>query len=75
MSEKQASASEYALETKDVLEVAAPELPYRPPQPKGSHRIGLIGCGGISGAHLEAYKAAGFEVVATPDDELFAVGV
>ena len=67
---KQASASEYALETQALPEVAAPELPYRPPKPKGSYRIGLIGCGGISRAHLEAYKAAGFEVVALADRTL-----
>ena len=40
---KQASASEYALETQAVPEVAALELLYRPPKPKGSHRVGLIG--------------------------------
>jgi predicted dehydrogenase len=67
---KQASTSEYALETKSLLEVSAPALPYRPPQPKTLHRIGLIGCGGISGTHLEAYRAAGFEVVALADRTL-----
>ena len=66
----QASQSEYALETKAVLEVAAPVLPYRAPVPKRPHRIGLIGCGGISGAHLEAYRDAGFDVVALADRTL-----
>ena len=67
---KEASKSEYALETKTVAQIAAPELPYRPPAPKHPHRIGLIGCGGISGAHLEAYRDGGFEVVALADKTL-----
>ena len=46
----------------------APELDYLPRNPK-SYRpaIGLIGCGGISGSHLAAYRAAGYEVVALCD--------
>lgn len=43
----------------------APDLPYRPPQPKRYlPRIGLIGCGGITPSHLDAYRSAGWEVVA-----------
>jgi predicted dehydrogenase len=43
----------------------APRLPYQPPQPKSyCPRIGLIGCGGITESHLDAYRAAGWEVVA-----------
>ena len=67
MSEKEASASEYALETKVAGEFTAPDLPYLPPVPKRAHRIGLIGCGGISQSHLDAYRRAGFEVVALAD--------
>jgi predicted dehydrogenase len=46
-------------------EISAPALPYLPPRPRGPvPGIGLIGCGGIAAYHLEAYKAAGFPVVA-----------
>ena len=46
-------------------EVAAPDLPYQPRDPK-TYRpaIGLIGCGGISEMHLRAYKNAGYEIAA-----------
>ncbi|MER3555696.1 MAG: gfo/Idh/MocA family oxidoreductase [Meiothermus sp.] len=65
------TASEYALEAKAVGSFAAPELPYRPKSPKTYRpQIGLIGCGGISQAHLEAYKKAGFDVVALCDKSL-----
>src|SRR6188508_2403257 len=44
-------------------EVAAPDLPYRPPEPRRRDvPIGLIGCGGISQVHLKAYAAAGLNV-------------
>ncbi len=59
--------AEYALETAPVARVAAPVVNYRPPRPTHSHRIGLIGCGGIAGAHLEAYRAAGLEVAVLCD--------
>jgi predicted dehydrogenase len=48
-------------------EIAAPELPYLPPTPRGPHAIGLIGCGGIAAQHLAAYRAAGYRVVALCD--------
>lgn len=56
----------YALSTPtDVAEVPAPALPYPPPAPRHYHpRIGLIGCGGISANHLDAYRSAGWEVAA-----------
>lgn len=46
----------------------APNLPYRPIEPQ-TYRpaIALIGCGGIAGAHLAAYQAAGYNVVALCD--------
>lgn len=48
--------------------IAAPELPYLPQVPKGPvPPIGLIGCGGITAYHLDAYKDAGFPVVALCD--------
>ncbi len=53
----------YALKSAAVVEIAAPDLPYRPPLPKSYRpRIALVGAGGISAAHLSAYKAAGFDV-------------
>jgi predicted dehydrogenase len=53
----------YALKAAAAPEVAAPELPYRPPMPKAWRpRVALVGAGGIAAAHLGAYRAAGFEV-------------
>lgn len=48
-----------------LREFAAPRLPYQPPQPKHYRpKIALIGCGGISAAHLDAYRTADWDVVA-----------
>lgn len=55
----------YALRGAAVRAIAAPELVYRPPAPRRYRpRIGLIGAGGIAASHLDAYRAAGWEVVA-----------
>jgi predicted dehydrogenase len=55
-------------ETKTAAAVAAPELPYRPRDPKTYRpNIGLIACGGITEWHLRAYQAAGYRVVALCD--------
>ena len=59
-----ADRDDYALASSTAAEVAAPDLPYRPPRPKARHRIALVGAGGISFAHLDAYRAHGFEVAA-----------
>ncbi|SNZ17088.1 Predicted dehydrogenase [Natronoarchaeum philippinense] len=46
----------------------APELPYEPRDPKSYEpAVGLIGCGGITGTHLEAYSDAGYDVRALCD--------
>ena len=46
----------------------APELPYRPRDPKKYRpAIALIACGGITEQHLKAYKAAAYNVVALCD--------
>jgi predicted dehydrogenase len=46
----------------------APRLPYQPRHPKSYRpRIGMIGCGGITASHLDAYRAARWEVVAVCD--------
>jgi hypothetical protein len=59
------SADDYALVTKVAVEVEAPDLPYRPPMPRDrSVPIALVGAGGISGAHLDAYARHGLNVVA-----------
>lgn len=53
----------YSLKSAAAAEVAAPELPYRPPLPQRyKPRIALVGAGGISAAHLDAYRSAGFDV-------------
>jgi predicted dehydrogenase len=53
----------YALKTAAAAEVAAPDLPYRPPMPRAWRpRIALVGAGGIAAAHLAAYRAAGLDV-------------
>lgn len=42
-----------------------PALDWRPPEPERRDRgIGLVGCGAITASHLNAYRAAGFHVVA-----------
>jgi len=49
----------------------APDLPYRPRNPRHYRPgIGLIGCGGITAHHLNAYRAAGYNVVALCDYDL-----
>lgn len=48
--------------------MAAPALPYAPGKPRRYRpAIGLIGCGGITGQHLAAYRQQGFRVVALCD--------
>ena len=59
-----ADRDDYALRSVKVAEVEAPALPYQPPRPKGPHRIALVGAGGISFAHLDAYRAMGWDVAA-----------
>ena len=59
------SADDYALVAKVAVEIEAPDLPYRPPMPRDrSAPIALVGAGGISGAHLDAYVRYGLNVVA-----------
>ena len=61
----------YALVTAKAAEVAAPELPYRPCDPRAYRPgIGLIGAGGITFAHLDAYRRAGYRVVAISNPTL-----
>lgn len=62
-------ADDYGLSKVEATkQIAAPDLPYQPCNPKAYNPpIGLIGCGGISSQHLNAYKHAGFNVVALCD--------
>ncbi len=53
----------YSLKSAVAAEVAAPELAYEPPMPAAYQpRIALVGAGGISASHLDAYRSAGFDV-------------
>jgi predicted dehydrogenase len=63
------TADDYSLSGKSShAPVAAPELPYRPRDPRSYRpKIGMIACGGITEAHLTAYKSAGYNVVALCD--------
>ena len=55
----------YALVTEKAAEVAAPDLPCRPRDPRAYRPgIGLIGAGGITFSHLDAYRKAGYRVLA-----------
>ncbi len=55
----------YALKAAELPEVGTPAVAYTPPRPTHYEpRIGMIGTGGISGSHLDAYRKAGWEVAA-----------
>ncbi|HTZ66325.1 MAG TPA: Gfo/Idh/MocA family oxidoreductase [Roseiarcus sp.] len=59
------SQDDYALVAKPAAEVEAPDLPYHPPMPcDRTMPIALVGAGGISASHLDAYARYGLNVVA-----------
>ena len=59
---------DYSLKATPTKPIAAPDLAYLPRDPKAYRpAIGLIGCGGISAQHLNAYQKAGYNVVALCD--------
>ena len=65
MTEDAADTDTYALRSRDLPVIAAPDVAYRPPHPRTYRpRIGMIGTGGISASHLDAYRTAGWEVAA-----------
>jgi predicted dehydrogenase len=65
VSEDAGDTDTYALKSAELPEIAAPEVSYRPPMPKSYRpKIGMIGTGGISASHLDAYRTAGWEVAA-----------
>lgn len=54
---------DYALQAKAAKVVLAPELNYHPPRPRSyAPRIAMVGAGGISAAHLDAYRKAGYDI-------------
>lgn len=60
---KTASESDYALTTPEAKVVPAPVLNYEPPvTARYKPGIALVGAGGISFAHLDAYRKAGYKV-------------
>src|SRR5271168_2213485 len=62
---REPSADDYALVAKAAAEVEAADLPYRPPMPRDREQpIALVGAGGISAAHLDAYGRHGLNIVA-----------
>ncbi len=63
------SKRNYSLEARSADRVfPAPRLSYQPRHPKRYRAgIGMIGCGGITASHLDAYRAAGWKVVAVCD--------
>jgi hypothetical protein len=66
MAKKKGSGQD--LEAKAEKALKAPTLAYQPARTRRYHPpIGLIGCGGISKAHLTAYRDAGYNVVALCD--------
>lgn len=46
---------------------ADPPVRFDVPAVSGRHRIAVVGCGAIAGVHLEAYRDAGYDVVALCD--------
>ncbi len=62
-------ADDYGLsKIAEAKQIAAPDLPYKPQEPKHYRpAIGLIGCGGISAQHLNAYRHAGYRITALCD--------
>jgi len=63
------SEKNYEIKSGDKGEaLIAPTFSYRPTDPKAYRpKIALIGCGGITEAHLKAYKAAGYDIAAFCD--------
>lgn len=55
--------SDYALQTEKLPLIDAPVLDYLPPRSRSySPGIAVFGAGGISSAHLHAYRDAGYDV-------------
>ncbi len=65
MTEDAADTDTYALKSAALKNVPAPDIAYQPPAPRRYRpRIGMIGIGGISASHLDAYRTAGWDVAA-----------
>ena len=63
------SSPDYGVaEMRDSKPIPAPDLDYEPRDPSNYRPgIAVIGCGGVSEQHLQAYKNAGYNVVALCD--------
>lgn len=67
MNDHSEGSLESTTSSSDSLDALA-ALPYRPQNPKSySPNIGIIGCGGITRHHLDAYQTAGYKVTALCD--------
>ena len=65
MTDDAADTDTYALKASVLPEIDAPDVNYLPPKPIYYRpKIGLIGTGGISDSHLDAYKTAEWDVAA-----------
>jgi predicted dehydrogenase len=65
MTKDAADTETYALKSAALADIPAPDLAYQPPVPRSCRaRIGMIGTGGISASHLDAYRTAGWDVAA-----------
>lgn len=63
MNDDAADTETYALTSADLPTIDAPDISYRPPSPQSYRpKIGMIGTGGISASHLDAYRSAGWQV-------------
>ncbi len=66
-----AEQSDYASTAAETSTMEAPKLDYLPARMKGTPpKIGMIACGGITEQHLNAYRAAGYDVVAMVDKKI-----
>ena len=58
-----ADTDTYALKSASLPKIDVPDVSYRPPVPVHYRpQIGIIGTGRISASHLDAYRAAGWDV-------------
>lgn len=65
MSDAEPDTDTYALKAAVLQDIPAPDLPYKPAVLRSYQpRIGVIGAGGIVASHLDAYRTAGWNVVA-----------
>ena len=65
MTDAASNTDTYANRAADLAQMPTPDLDFKPLRPRTYQpKIGMIGTGGISGSHLDAYRTAGWEVAA-----------